>query len=70
MNDKHYKYYALVQERDHPDVLQSRGAIVQECYMHSASLDDIKERAEYMGDRYGKCRIFQLIEVDDNGAPL
>lgn len=62
--------FVIVCERDHEDLLKSGGAIIFETYTRDASLSAAKDRAEGIGDRYGKIRFFKLTEVDFDGEEI
>ena len=55
--------YAIVTQQDTDDLLKSRGAIMLEAYTGQADLIKTVEKAERIGDRYGKIIICKLTAV-------
>ena len=55
--------YGIVTQQDTDDLLKSRGAIMLESYTGQADLIKTVEKAEHIGNRYGKIIICKLIPV-------
>lgn len=54
------QYFVVVAERDHPDWMQSSGAIVMETQLRTAGREAQEEKLASMGDRYGKAVLARL----------
>lgn len=64
-------YYVVVCDNDMPITIRGNkhfdddGALVFEQYLKNADLESVKKRAEFISQRYGKCRLAKLVFVDE-----
>jgi len=60
---KNAEFFVLVTEHDTDDPFKSHGAILMETYTRSASLEEAIERAEQVGEKYGKAYVFRCTMI-------
>jgi len=46
-------------------LIDDAGPLIFEQYVKTASLENAKEKASILTDRFGKCRIANLVFIDD-----